>query len=157
MTFPPQVTRVESQIADAVARGARVIAGGERRKDLGGGTFFRPTILVDVTPSMDVSREETFGPVLPIIRVRDAEEALRVANASPLGLSGSKGEAAKAAMGVAGYAMLAAMNKGVSLPQATRGMASRFSRARPRSAAPRFLRLWAAKPAPTSRTIERPI
>ncbi len=89
ITFPPQVTRAESQIADAVARGARVIAGGERRKDLGGGTFFRPTILADVTPTMDVSREETFGPVLPIIRVRDAEEALRVANASPLGLSGS--------------------------------------------------------------------
>jgi acyl-CoA reductase-like NAD-dependent aldehyde dehydrogenase len=89
ITFPPQVTRAESQIADAVARGARVIAGGERRKDLGEGNFFRPTILGDVTPSMAVSREETFGPVLPILRVRDAEEALRIANDSPLGLSGS--------------------------------------------------------------------
>jgi acyl-CoA reductase-like NAD-dependent aldehyde dehydrogenase len=89
ITFPPQVDRAESQIAEAVARGARVIAGGERRKDLGGGTFFRPTILAQATVDMAVSREETFGPVLPIIRVRDAEEALRIANASPVGLSGS--------------------------------------------------------------------
>ena len=88
ITFPPQVTRAETQIADAVARGARVIAGGVRRTDLGG-TFFQPTILGDVTTEMTVSREETFGPLLPIIKVRDAEEALRIANDSPLGLSGS--------------------------------------------------------------------
>ncbi|MBC8133252.1 MAG: aldehyde dehydrogenase family protein, partial [Deltaproteobacteria bacterium] len=89
ITFPPQVTRAESHIADAVAHGARVVAGGDRRADLAPGTFFRPTILTDVTTTMAVSHEETFGPVLPIMRVRDAEEALRIANDSPVGLSGS--------------------------------------------------------------------
>ncbi|MES1206572.1 MAG: aldehyde dehydrogenase family protein [Pseudomonadota bacterium] len=88
ITFPRQVTVAETLIADAVAHGARVVAGGEKRTDLGG-TFFHPTLLTGVTPAMAVSREETFGPVLPIIKVRDAEEALRVANESPLGLSGS--------------------------------------------------------------------
>jgi acyl-CoA reductase-like NAD-dependent aldehyde dehydrogenase len=88
ITFPPQVTRAQAHIADAVARGARVVCGGSARDDLPG-TFFRPTVLAGVTTEMLVSGEETFGPVLPIITVRDAEEALRVANQSPLGLSGS--------------------------------------------------------------------
>ncbi len=88
ITFPPQVIRAESQIADAVARGARIVCGGDRRLDLDG-RFFRPTILADVTVEMAVATEETFAPVLPIIKVRDAEEALRIANASPMGLSGS--------------------------------------------------------------------
>jgi acyl-CoA reductase-like NAD-dependent aldehyde dehydrogenase len=88
ITFPPQVTRAEAQIADAVARGGRVLVGGSRRADLSG-TFFRPTLIADATPEMKVVKEETFGPVLPIVKVRDAEEALRIANASPLGLSGS--------------------------------------------------------------------
>ncbi|MEO7670277.1 MAG: aldehyde dehydrogenase family protein, partial [Polyangia bacterium] len=89
MTFPPQIAHAEAQIADAVAQGARVVAGGDRRADLAPGNFFRPTILTDVTSAMAVSQEETFGPVLPITRVRDADEAIRLANDSPLGLSGS--------------------------------------------------------------------
>jgi acyl-CoA reductase-like NAD-dependent aldehyde dehydrogenase len=88
MTFAPQMSRVQAQIADAVARGARVAAGGDRRSDLSG-RFFQPTLLTGVTSDMAVGRDETFGAVLPIIRVRDAEEALRVANESPFGLSGS--------------------------------------------------------------------
>jgi acyl-CoA reductase-like NAD-dependent aldehyde dehydrogenase len=88
ITFAPQIARAEEQIADAVARGARVLTGGKRRTDLNG-MFFQPTVLTDVTTEMSVGRDETFGPVLPIIKVRDAEEALRIANASPLGLSGS--------------------------------------------------------------------
>src|SRR6185295_18909076 len=88
ITFAPQAARAEAQIADAVAHGAKVVAGGARRTELPG-TFFRPTVLADVTTDMAVAVDETFGPVLPILRVADAEEALRVANASPFGLSGS--------------------------------------------------------------------
>jgi acyl-CoA reductase-like NAD-dependent aldehyde dehydrogenase len=88
VTFAPQIERAERQIADAVARGARVLAGGTRRADLTG-QFFAPTLIADATAEMAVMREETFGPVLPIMRVADAEEALRVANDSPMGLSGS--------------------------------------------------------------------
>ncbi|HET6281693.1 MAG TPA: aldehyde dehydrogenase family protein [Polyangia bacterium] len=88
ITFPPQITVAEEHIADAVAHGARVVVGGARRKDLPG-NFFQPTLLADVTPEMKVMREETFGPVLPVMKVASAEEAIRIANDSPLGLSGS--------------------------------------------------------------------
>lgn len=88
ITFAPQIEQAEAHVADAVARGARVAAGGVRRADLQG-RFFQPTLLTGVTPEMAIGHEETFGPVLPIIEVADAEEALRVANASPMGLSGS--------------------------------------------------------------------
>jgi acyl-CoA reductase-like NAD-dependent aldehyde dehydrogenase len=88
VTFAPQIARAESQIADAIAKGGRVLAGGARRTDLGG-QFFAPTLIAGATAEMAVMREETFGPVLPIMRVADAEEALRVANDSPMGLAGS--------------------------------------------------------------------
>ena len=88
MTFVPQIEHAERHIADAVARGGRVVTGGKRRNDLPG-RFFAPTLIADATPEMDVMREETFAPVLPVMRVADAEAALRIANASPMGLSGS--------------------------------------------------------------------
>lgn len=88
MTFPPQMDVVEHQIRDAVGRGARIVAGGKRRSDLPG-NFFQPTILADVTSDMAVMTEETFGPLLPIMTVESADEALALTNASPLGLSGS--------------------------------------------------------------------
>jgi acyl-CoA reductase-like NAD-dependent aldehyde dehydrogenase len=87
ITFTPQITRAQAQIADAVAKGARVVAGGEARGEPG--QFFAPTLLADVTLDMAVMREETFGPVMPVMRVANAEEGLRIANDSPLGLSGS--------------------------------------------------------------------
>ncbi len=87
ITFPPQMDRARAHIDDAVARGARVVAGGAAHG--GPGRFFAPTLLADVTPDMAVMREETFGPVLPVMRVASAEEALRLANDSPLGLAGS--------------------------------------------------------------------
>jgi len=88
ITFPPQMDTAEKQIGDAVARGARVVVGGEGRR-AGGGQFFAPTLLAGVSSEMAVAQDETFGPVLPILRVRDAEEALRLVNESPTGLSGS--------------------------------------------------------------------
>jgi len=89
ITFAPQVDNALAQIADAVAKGGRVVTGGAARTDLGAGRFFQPTLIADATPEMAVMREETFGPVLPVMRVPDAETALRLANDSPMGLSGS--------------------------------------------------------------------
>jgi acyl-CoA reductase-like NAD-dependent aldehyde dehydrogenase len=88
VTFAPQIERAEQQIADALSKGGRVLAGGSRRADLAG-QFFAPTLIAGAAAEMAVMREETFGPVLPIMRVADAEEALRVANDSTMGLSGS--------------------------------------------------------------------
>lgn len=83
-----QLARLEEQIADAVTTGARVVAGGRTRRDLGG-YFFEPTVLADVRQTMRVVREEIFGPVLPIIVVADENEAIALANDSPLGLGAS--------------------------------------------------------------------
>ena len=88
MTFPPQVDLVEDQVNEAVAKGARALTGGHRGEQ-GGGHYFEPTVLVDVDHSMKIMTEETFGPTLPIMKVRDAEEALRLANDSEYGLAGS--------------------------------------------------------------------
>jgi len=79
------VAKVEEHIADAVAKGAKVIAGG-RRHALGG-TYFEPTILADVTTEMKVTREETFGPVAPLFRFKDEAEAIRMANDTEFGLA----------------------------------------------------------------------
>lgn len=87
LTTDAQLEIVERQIRDAVAKGARVLVGGERLP--GPGRFFAPTVLVDVDHTMEIMREETFGPVLPIMKVQDAEEALRLANDSRFGLGSS--------------------------------------------------------------------
>jgi succinate-semialdehyde dehydrogenase/glutarate-semialdehyde dehydrogenase len=79
------VEKVEAHIADAVKKGARVVAGG-RRHQLGG-TFFEPTILADVTPAMAVAREETFGPVAPLFRFKTEEDAIKMANDTEFGLA----------------------------------------------------------------------
>ncbi len=88
MTFPPQMDHLDAQIADALAHGAKLLCGGERSRDRPG-NWFPPTLLGDTTPAMRVMHEETFGPLLPIMRCGSAEEALRLTNDSPLGLSGS--------------------------------------------------------------------
>jgi acyl-CoA reductase-like NAD-dependent aldehyde dehydrogenase len=84
---PPQSDIVEAHVKDAVDKGARVLAGGKRRDD--GGHFFEPTVLVDVDHDMDCMREETFGPTLPIMKVSDSREAVRLSNDSPYGLQAS--------------------------------------------------------------------
>jgi acyl-CoA reductase-like NAD-dependent aldehyde dehydrogenase len=84
---PPQADIVQRHVEDAVAKGAKVLVGGGRRDD--DGHYFEPTVLVDVDHSMAAMREETFGPTLPIMKVRDEEEAVRLANDSPFGLNSS--------------------------------------------------------------------
>jgi succinate-semialdehyde dehydrogenase/glutarate-semialdehyde dehydrogenase len=79
------VAKVEEHIADAVGQGARVVCGGSRHAL--GGTVFEPTILADVTTSMKVAREETFGPVAPLFRFHDEAEAVAMANATEFGLA----------------------------------------------------------------------
>ena len=88
MTFPPQLDTVERHIADALERGARALTGG-RRVEGRDGLWFEPTVLVDVDHDMAVMREETFGPVLPIMKVSGPDEALRLANDSAYGLNSS--------------------------------------------------------------------
>ncbi|MDQ2756988.1 MAG: NAD-dependent succinate-semialdehyde dehydrogenase [Actinomycetota bacterium] len=84
------------QVETAVAQGATVLAGGERVDSPG--AFVQPTVLADVTPQMDAYSEELFGPVAVVYRVKDADEAVALANSSPYGLSGSvwSGDAARA-------------------------------------------------------------
>jgi len=87
LTFPPQRDIVARHVNQARAAGARVTTGG--RAPDGAGAFYPPTVLADVDHSMACMTEETFGPTLPVMAVADAEEALRLANDSPYGLSAS--------------------------------------------------------------------
>ena len=79
------VEKVEQHIADAIRQGARVVVGGKRHPK--GGTFFEPTILADVRPSMAVAREETFGPVAPLFRFASEADAVAMANDTEFGLA----------------------------------------------------------------------
>ena len=78
--------KMDEHVADAVGRGARVVAGGERAEGFPTRLYWTATVLDGVTEEMEVAREETFGPVAPITTVADDAEALRIANASPYGL-----------------------------------------------------------------------
>src|SRR4029079_9167239 len=86
MIWPSQLAVIERHMEDARRRGAKVLTGGQRSAALGD-MFYEPTVLTDVTHEMAIMREETFGPILPIARVRDEEEALRLANDSTYGLA----------------------------------------------------------------------
>jgi succinate-semialdehyde dehydrogenase / glutarate-semialdehyde dehydrogenase len=78
------VKKVEQHMADALGKGAKTLLGGKRLN----GLFFQPTVLINVTPDMLVSSEETFGPVAPLIRFKTEEEVIRLANNTEFGLSG---------------------------------------------------------------------
>ena len=88
MIHERQLSIVESQVDDAVSSGARVLAGGERLEALGP-NFYAPAVVVDVSHDMKIMREETFGPVLPIMPFDDDDEAVRLANDSDYGLGAS--------------------------------------------------------------------
>jgi len=79
------VAKVEEHIADALAKGGKIALGGKRHAL--GGTFFEPTIITGVKPSMMVAREETFGPVAPIFSFKDESQAVRMANDTEFGLA----------------------------------------------------------------------
>ena len=87
VTFEPQAEIIDSHVRDAVEKGARVLVGG--KPGSGPGRFYEPTVLVDVDHSMKCMTDETFGPTLPIMKVRDAEEALELANDTRYGLNSS--------------------------------------------------------------------
>lgn len=86
--FEPQLDIIESHVADALAKGATVLRGG-KRAETPTGIYYEPTLLTNIDHTMLVTREETFGPVLPIGRVADANEALAMVNDSSYGLHGS--------------------------------------------------------------------
>jgi acyl-CoA reductase-like NAD-dependent aldehyde dehydrogenase len=87
VTSPPQVDLIDGHVKDAVSKGARALVGG--RRGAGPGDFYEPTLLVDVDHSMECMVEETFGPTLPVMKVRDADEGVRLSNDSPYGLQAS--------------------------------------------------------------------
>jgi len=87
MTFPPQTEIVAEHVADARAKGAKVLTGGERLD--AEGDWYPPTVIADVDHSMKVMVDESFGPVVGVMKVRDAEEAVRFANDTRYGLSAS--------------------------------------------------------------------
>ena len=82
--------KMERQVADATAKGAEVVTGGNRLSGPGfdDGSFFAPTILSDVTPDMLICSEETFGPIAPVMVFDDEDEAIRMANSTSYGLAG---------------------------------------------------------------------
>ncbi|MGD8866551.1 MAG: aldehyde dehydrogenase family protein [Gemmatimonadales bacterium] len=84
---PFQLEKVDRQVRDARERGARVLLGGRPLEARG--YFYEPTVIVDVDHDMELMREETFGPVLPIMRVADERDAVRLANDTPYGLDAS--------------------------------------------------------------------
>jgi succinate-semialdehyde dehydrogenase/glutarate-semialdehyde dehydrogenase len=82
----PTAEKMDRHVADAVERGARVVTGGGRASGFPTNLYWEPTVLAGVTEEMEVARDETFGPVVPITRISSDEEALAIANASPYGL-----------------------------------------------------------------------
>jgi betaine-aldehyde dehydrogenase len=80
----PGREKVERHVGEALEKGAKLVAGGERRGERG--FFYEPTVLTGVTPSMTVMRDETFGPVVPIVEVGSLDEAIEQANSVPYGL-----------------------------------------------------------------------
>jgi acyl-CoA reductase-like NAD-dependent aldehyde dehydrogenase len=88
MTSETQLKKIEAQITEALAKGAKLLSGGRRNPSFRG-LYFEPTVLVDVDHRMTVMTDETFGPIIPIMKVKDADEALQLANDSRYGLGGS--------------------------------------------------------------------
>jgi len=81
--------KMDRHVADAVERGATLHTGGERAREFPTDRYYEPTVLGEVTPEMIVDREESFGPIVPLYRVADHEEALDIANGIDLGLASS--------------------------------------------------------------------
>jgi succinate-semialdehyde dehydrogenase/glutarate-semialdehyde dehydrogenase len=81
------VEKIARHVDDAIAKGAKVVAGGRALTDIGAGHYYAPTVLVNATSEMELSCEETFGPVVPVFRFVSEDEAVRLANDTPFGLA----------------------------------------------------------------------
>ncbi|OGB29383.1 MAG: succinate-semialdehyde dehydrogenase (NADP(+)) [Burkholderiales bacterium RIFCSPLOWO2_12_FULL_61_40] len=81
------LVKVERHVADALAKGGRVLVGGKRLSSLGSGQFFEPTVVADATPEMLCAKEETFGPFAPVFKFTTEQEAIDAANATEFGLA----------------------------------------------------------------------
>ncbi|MFO8058643.1 MAG: aldehyde dehydrogenase family protein [bacterium] len=88
MTMRSQLELVKDQVADAREKGARVLTGGAPAGE-GEGLYYPPTVLVDVTPDMKVMKDETFGPLLPVLPYDNVQEAIDLVNRGEYGLSGA--------------------------------------------------------------------
>jgi succinate-semialdehyde dehydrogenase/glutarate-semialdehyde dehydrogenase len=82
----PTAEKMDRHVADALERGAELVVGGARAEGFPTDLYWQPTVLDAVTEEMEVATEETFGPVVPVMRISSDEEALQIANASPYGL-----------------------------------------------------------------------
>ena len=82
----PTAVKMDRHVGDALERGAELVAGGARASGYPTDLYWEPTVLAGVTDKMDVAREETFGPIVPIVRISSDAEALQIANASQYGL-----------------------------------------------------------------------
>ena len=82
----PTAQKIDEHVADALERGAQLVTGGNRASGFPTDLYWEPTVLAEVTEEMDVAREETFGPIVPITKISSDEEALQIANASQYGL-----------------------------------------------------------------------
>jgi len=82
----PTAAKMDRHVRDALERGAQLVAGGARATGHPTDLYWQPTVLAGVTDEMEIAREETFGPVVPIVRISGDEEALEIANNSPYGL-----------------------------------------------------------------------
>jgi acyl-CoA reductase-like NAD-dependent aldehyde dehydrogenase len=89
LTNEPTATKVDAHLADAVERGADVLTGGRRAEGKPTRLYYEPTVVSGVTQAMLLNREETFGPVAPVLTFEDEADALRLAATCPLGLNGS--------------------------------------------------------------------
>ncbi len=85
----PTADKTERHVGDAADRGARVLTGGNRAPHLGSELFYEATVIDGITEDMEIAREETFGPVVPISAIRGEDEAIRIVNSSPYGLLSS--------------------------------------------------------------------
>lgn len=88
LTNRRELERAERLVADALSKGARLVAGGKARPDIGP-LFYEPTVLADVHHEMDIMRQESFAPLMPIMRVESVEEAIQLANDTAYGLTSS--------------------------------------------------------------------
>ena len=82
----PTAAKTERHVTEALERGASIVTGGKRAPQHGSELFFEPTVLDGVTDDMEIAREETFGPVVPVTSIRSEEEAIELVNGSPYGL-----------------------------------------------------------------------